>query len=141
MVRRRLQPKCNDPHPGRAGVAQMLGAFATTTIDFDGSGVQPRTCPIFSTPVQHAGTSPTLPAPEGDSLGTQLSGVIASIRCRTSDVFTPRAPSTTGAGSGGWTVRIWASTGQAVSWSFRGWVRPHSPVQRESGEEVRWRLD
>ena len=52
------------------------------------------------------------------SLGTQLSGVTASNRRRTSDVFTPRAPSSTAAGSGGWRVRIWASTCWAVTWSL-----------------------
>ena len=53
------------------------------------------------------------------SLGTQVSGVTVSNRRRTSDVFTPRAPSSTAAGSGGWRARIWASTCWAVSWSFR----------------------
>ena len=52
-------------------------------------------------------------------LGTQLSGVTASNRRRTSDVFTPRTPSSTAAGSGGWRVRIWASTCSAVTWSLR----------------------
>ena len=47
--------------------------------------------------------------------GTQLSGVTAFNRRRTSDVFTPRAPSSTAAGSGGWRVRIWASTCWAVT--------------------------
>jgi hypothetical protein len=42
--------------------------------------------------------------------GTQLSGVTLSNRRRTSDVFTPRAPSSTAAGSGGWRVTICAST-------------------------------
>jgi hypothetical protein len=50
---------------------------------------------------------------------TQLSGVLVSSRRRTSDVFTPRAPSSTAAGSGGWRVRIWASTCWAVTWVFR----------------------
>jgi hypothetical protein len=50
---------------------------------------------------------------------TQLSGVTASNRRRTSDVFTPRAPSSTAAGSGGWSARIWASSCWAVTWSFR----------------------
>ncbi len=45
-----------------------------------------------------------------NALGTQLSGVTASNLRRTSDVSTPRAPSSTAAGSGGWRARIWAST-------------------------------
>src|ERR1700749_1969441 len=53
------------------------------------------------------------------SRGTQLSGVTASNRRRTSDVFTPRAPSSTAAASGGWGVSIWASTCWAVTWSLR----------------------
>ena len=52
-------------------------------------------------------------------LGTQLSGVTASNRRRTSDMFTPRAPSSTAAGSGGCRLRIWASTCWAVTWVFR----------------------
>jgi hypothetical protein len=49
------------------------------------------------------------------SLGTQLSGVTASNLRRTSDVSTPRAPKSTAAGSGSWSVRIWASTCWAVT--------------------------
>jgi hypothetical protein len=42
-----------------------------------------------------------------------------SNRRRTSEVFTPSAPSSTAAGSGGWSARIWASTSGPVTWSFR----------------------
>jgi hypothetical protein len=39
--------------------------------------------------------------------------------CSASDVFTPRAASSTAAGSGGSSARIWASTSGPVTWSFR----------------------
>ena len=53
------------------------------------------------------------------ALRTQLSGVTASNRRRTSDVFTPTALSSAAAGSGGRRVRIWASTCWAVTWVLR----------------------
>ena len=65
---------------------------------------------------------PESPAPSLEVVnvaGAQLLGVPASNRLRTSDAFTPRAPSSTAAGSGGWRVRIWASTSGPVTWSFR----------------------
>ena len=43
-------------------------------------------------------------------------------RRRTSDVFTPRAPSSTAAGSGGRKVRIWASTCWPRSGASDGWA-------------------
>ena len=64
----------------------MLGAFAATTIGFDGSAVQPRTCPFFSTPVHRAGTPPVTPSVRGrlardSAVGRDLIQSAPNLRC------------------------------------------------------------
>jgi hypothetical protein len=83
------------------------------------SGDRAQTGGFGSEPKARTRGSPMTLGSLGGAWGTQLLGVTASNRRRTSDVFTPRAPSSTAAGSGGWSVRIWASTCWAATWVFR----------------------